>query len=421
MVETRSGERAKERTAAVGASLHLPEATVTTAKTMFDQVHSELDFEGRKADQLAAAALTIACKNASLPVTVNDITNEWSEVADDQTGDFPVKFVSRRLDTVSETTGVSPPPTDPTGLTRRYAQELNVPKRVATAADNILQDLMESSPEIITRGTAPSGNAAAALYLAARVNDARLEFTQSDIGDVADVTEVTIRNRYQEMAEALGGEASMSDSERYALKVESDDEKAGVDDRGIANGTKPISGDSPIFTADENQRSVADKDGVTPEPSASDISDGEVTTLHIGLPAYLAVRSEAASKDLDESETVIEVVRDALKSLLDGHDLTPPESTNTVSITVKFPSRVGKLLDAEVSDPTCRFDSRGAFVTAAIAESMETELATVNEIETVELPDYAVQAARRIVDNRAEYATLVDLIREGAYERVVEG
>ncbi|MDY7083308.1 MAG: transcription initiation factor IIB 3, partial [Halobacteria archaeon] len=46
--------------------------------------------------------------------------------------------------------------------------------------------------------------AAAAVYLASILtNDKR---TQNQIASVADVTEVTIRNRYQEQAEAIGAE-----------------------------------------------------------------------------------------------------------------------------------------------------------------------------------------------------------------------
>ena len=54
----------------------------------------------------------------------------------------------------------------------------------------------------LTSGRGPAGIAAAALYVAALINDEKK--TQREVADVAGITEVTIRNRYKELLDKLG-------------------------------------------------------------------------------------------------------------------------------------------------------------------------------------------------------------------------
>ena len=53
----------------------------------------------------------------------------------------------------------------------------------------------------VISGKGPTGCAAAAIYIASVLEGERK--TQREVADVVGVTEVTIRNRYKEMAEAL--------------------------------------------------------------------------------------------------------------------------------------------------------------------------------------------------------------------------
>ncbi|RLG31758.1 transcription initiation factor IIB, partial [Methanosarcinales archaeon] len=53
----------------------------------------------------------------------------------------------------------------------------------------------------LTSGRGPTGVAAAAIYIASIECDQRR--TQREVAEVAGVTEVTIRNRYKELAEEL--------------------------------------------------------------------------------------------------------------------------------------------------------------------------------------------------------------------------
>ena len=53
----------------------------------------------------------------------------------------------------------------------------------------------------LTSGRGPAGIAAAALYVAALMNDEKK--TQREVADIAGITEVTIRNRYKELLKEL--------------------------------------------------------------------------------------------------------------------------------------------------------------------------------------------------------------------------
>ncbi|MEM4786712.1 MAG: transcription initiation factor IIB, partial [Ignisphaera sp.] len=71
---------------------------------------------------------------------------------------------------------------------------------VKTAIE-IIQKARESG---VTAGRDPAGVAAAAVYIAALLNDERR--TQKEVAMAAGVTEVTVRNRYKELMKALGSE-----------------------------------------------------------------------------------------------------------------------------------------------------------------------------------------------------------------------
>jgi transcription initiation factor TFIIB len=80
----------------------------------------------------------------------------------------------------------------------KIAAKVNVGEKTQQAAVEILR---EAERLKTTAGKDPMGLAAAALYIACVINDEKR--TQKMIADAAGVTEVTIRNRYKGLKEAL--------------------------------------------------------------------------------------------------------------------------------------------------------------------------------------------------------------------------
>ena len=80
----------------------------------------------------------------------------------------------------------------------RFCRELELPGDVENTAISILNQAIAAE---LTSGRGPTGVAAAAIYIASVVHDQRK--TQKTIADTVGVTEVTIRNRYKELAKNL--------------------------------------------------------------------------------------------------------------------------------------------------------------------------------------------------------------------------
>ncbi|MBE0525297.1 MAG: transcription initiation factor IIB, partial [Candidatus Thorarchaeota archaeon] len=81
----------------------------------------------------------------------------------------------------------------------RFISELDLPREVQRTTMEILTRAKEVRG--LVTGRDPRGLAAAAIYVAAIMNDCRV--TQKEISNVSGVTEVTIRNRYKELVTRL--------------------------------------------------------------------------------------------------------------------------------------------------------------------------------------------------------------------------
>jgi transcription initiation factor TFIIB len=89
-------------------------------------------------------------------------------------------------------------PTSPQDYISRFCSELKLSGDVQAKAIEILKDAADKE---LTSGRGPTGVAAASIYISSILCGERR--TQREVADVAGVTEVTIRNRYKELAERL--------------------------------------------------------------------------------------------------------------------------------------------------------------------------------------------------------------------------
>lgn len=188
--------------ARIGEELGVGESTLTTAKALFDQFASGGKHQGHALEILAAACLYTACKVESIALSPDDF------VAVPETA-FTRVVLLRRVKKISSTLGLDPRAfLDPHGYVDRYCDELGLSGDITDRAHEVI-DIAEEAG--ISGGKSPTGLAAAAIYNA--VIDHGRVATQSDIGDVADVSEVTIRNRYQEQREVLQDQSSNDQNE----------------------------------------------------------------------------------------------------------------------------------------------------------------------------------------------------------------
>jgi transcription initiation factor TFIIB len=93
--------------------------------------------------------------------------------------------------------GLEVQPADPESYVPRFVSRLDLPEEVERLARELLGSAKDAG---ITSGKSPVGLAASAVYAAALLSNRKV--TQSEVSEVADISEVTIRNRYKELLEA---------------------------------------------------------------------------------------------------------------------------------------------------------------------------------------------------------------------------
>jgi transcription initiation factor TFIIB len=144
---------------------------------------------GRSIEGIATAALYAACRQCHVPRTLNEISN-IAQIQKKEIG-RAYRFIVRELK-------LKLMPTKPQDYIPRFCNILNLTSCVQTKAIEILKEAAERE---ITSGRSPTGFAAASIYIASVLCGERK--TQQRVAEVAGVTEVTVRNRYQELAQKL--------------------------------------------------------------------------------------------------------------------------------------------------------------------------------------------------------------------------
>jgi len=183
----------------LGDELDVPDATVDLAKSLCDQYRDQRgDLVGTALEMVAASCLYCAVKATEVPLDPTDFVE-----ADDTI--VSRKGLLRRSKDIAATVGLDPSAFfESDQYVDRYCDALGVSDAVKERAHQII-DITED--EGLSSGKSPSGWAAAAVYNACL--DVGEKRTQQELSDVAHVTEVTIRNRYQEQREVLRREESL--------------------------------------------------------------------------------------------------------------------------------------------------------------------------------------------------------------------
>ncbi len=172
----------------ISSRMSLPKATQKEAAFIYRKAVDKKLIRGRSIEGVVAASIYAACRLHQNPRTLDDV-GRHSRTGRKEIG-RTFRFLKRQL---VLTIGLS----NPNDYIPRFCSELKVPKDIELEAHRILA--LVGSEAMISRG--PTGIAAAAIYLAAKRQ--KKDRTQSEVAQVAGVTEVTIRNRYKELCEHL--------------------------------------------------------------------------------------------------------------------------------------------------------------------------------------------------------------------------
>ncbi len=188
----------------VSSFLNLPSVVRDEAARVYNFVLQRGLVRGRSMESVIAACIYAACRSYNIPRTLDEIA---------AASDVPRKEIGRTYRFIIRKLGIKVKPSSPKDYISRFSSILHLSPRSQNEALKILKkaDISE-----LTSGRGPAGIAAAALYVAALMNDEKK--TQREVADVAGITEVTIRNRYKELIDRLGIEDKLKAKEAESKK-----------------------------------------------------------------------------------------------------------------------------------------------------------------------------------------------------------
>ncbi|XP_043484453.1 transcription initiation factor IIB [Leptopilina heterotoma] len=165
--------------------INLSQTIIDRANNLFKQVHDQKVLKGRANNAICSACLYIACRQEGVPRTFKEIC-AVSSVSKKEIGKC-FKLILKALQTNVEviTTG---------DFMSRFCANLQLPNNVQRCATHIARKTSELN---IISGRSPISVAAAAIYMASQASDHKR--SQKEIGEIAGVADVTIRQAYRIM------------------------------------------------------------------------------------------------------------------------------------------------------------------------------------------------------------------------------
>ncbi|WP_436903093.1 transcription initiation factor IIB [Halovenus halobia] len=169
----------------MASALGLPENVRETASVIYRRALEEDLLPGRSIEGVATASLYAAARQAGTPRSLDEV-NHVSRV-DRMELTRTYRYIVQELNLEVQ-------PANPKSYVPRFVSELGLSEEVERRSRELL-DSAEGT-EVIS-GKSPVGLAAAAIYAASLLTNEKV--TQNEVSDVADISEVTIRNRYHEL------------------------------------------------------------------------------------------------------------------------------------------------------------------------------------------------------------------------------
>jgi transcription initiation factor TFIIB len=173
----------------IANNLNLPRNILETASVIYRKAVKARLIRGRSIQGVTAAAIYVACRQCGVARTLDDIA-QASTVNRKEVGRC-YRFLLKQLNYFI-------PPVKTSQYITKFSNQLTMEGNTEEIAHKILFVAKELK---LTSGRGPAGIAAAASYIASALTGERR--TQREVAEIAQVTEVTIRNRYKELVERL--------------------------------------------------------------------------------------------------------------------------------------------------------------------------------------------------------------------------
>jgi len=170
--------------------IHVPAPIKERAAIIYRKALDNGLVRGRSIAAIAAASLYAACRYSETPRTLKEVS---------AASRIRKKDVARCYRLLLRELEMKMPVEDPVKCVSKIASKVDISMQTQRRAFDILKEARKRG---MVAGKDPMGLAAASLYVACVLEGEKK--TQKEIAEVANVTEVTVRNRYKNLKETLG-------------------------------------------------------------------------------------------------------------------------------------------------------------------------------------------------------------------------
>jgi transcription initiation factor TFIIB len=169
--------------------LHIPASVEENAALIYRKALDKGLIRGRSIKSIAAASLYAACRLESTPRSLKEVAEASTRRR---------KEISRGYRLLQQNLNIRMPVDNPAKYVSKLASRVRLDQTTENLAIKLLQKAKKMKVDV---GKGPTGIAAAALYIAAIMNESKV--TQRELAKAAGVTEVTVRNRYGGLNKSL--------------------------------------------------------------------------------------------------------------------------------------------------------------------------------------------------------------------------
>ena len=180
----------------ISSQLNLPRSIKEEAAVIYRKAVEKGLVRGRSIESVVAASIYAACRTQKIPRTLDEIAKYTKAGRKD---------VARCYRLLLHEVNLPIPIADPIDFIPRIGDALGLSGATQHRAAEIIRQARKLGT---TAGKDPAGLAAAAIYIASLLENERR--TQKEIAQAAQVTEVTVRNRYKELIRELNIQVSMT-------------------------------------------------------------------------------------------------------------------------------------------------------------------------------------------------------------------
>jgi transcription initiation factor TFIIB len=179
----------------IAGEMSLPQSVKETAAHLYRKAVTQGLIRGRTIQTVVASAIYMACRQCNVIRSLEDVAKAATITRKEAARNY--RFLYKQLQPVV-------PQVNRDALITKFVSKL----KVSGISEKLCRTIMvQAKKQRLTIGRAPEGITAASLYIACRLTEEHR--TQGEIAKTAQITEVTIRNRYKELMKKIDFEAYM--------------------------------------------------------------------------------------------------------------------------------------------------------------------------------------------------------------------